>query len=75
MAKITNSFRLPREISDYLTSVADETGKSKTDVVVELLEASMEGRLLLRPRAGTNAFPAHQVEAGTVPEYPVLIAE
>lgn len=72
MATKQFNVRLPEHLHNYLDEVATG-GVPKTQFVIDLIEAAKEGRLLVRPRAGVNAFPGHQVEAGTVPEYPVLV--
>lgn len=48
-----------------------DTGR--TALVTSLLEALVEGRLIVQPRAGVNPFPAEEVQAGTVPENPISI--
>lgn len=64
--------RLPPDLLGWLTTHCDVEGRTKTDVVQELLEAKREGRLHLRP-PGPDPFPAEAVPAGTSPDHPLLI--
>jgi hypothetical protein len=71
--KIT-TFRLPPELLVQFTSYAKAHGVSKTYILETLIEALLEDRLTLCPRSGPNAFPAAEIEVGSTPHYPALIA-
>jgi len=75
MSKKQYNFRLDPSLMGWVNEhYADFGAASKTDLIENLLMALREGRLMVRPRSGPNAFPANEVEAGSVPEYPILIA-
>lgn len=68
------SLRLPKKLLDDFTAYAEANGVSKTHIMETLVEALLEGRLTMRPRSGPNAFPAEEMEIGSVPECPARIA-
>lgn len=75
MAKQQFNFRLDPDLIRWVDENAEALGaQSRTDLLEHLLMALREGRLLMKPRSGPNPFPAGEVEAGSVPEYPVLVA-
>lgn len=45
----------------------------RTALVQNLLEALVQGRIMITPKAGANAFPADEREAGLSPDFPALI--
>ena len=49
----------------------------RTALVVNLLEALVEDRVTITPRpvpAGSNPFPREEVEPGSSPDFPALVA-
>lgn len=48
-----------------------DTGRSA--LLVHLVEALLEGRITVHPRAGVNPFPANEVKPGDTPDFPALI--
>jgi hypothetical protein len=72
--RIITTIRLPPDLLKWARSYKKEHGVSVTHVIEELLEALREGRLMVRPRAGPSPFPREDIEAGSSPEYPILIA-
>lgn len=49
-----------------------DTGR--TGLITSLLEALVEDRLIVQPRAGSNPFPADEKEAGLSPSNPIFIS-
>jgi hypothetical protein len=47
--------------------------RSRTQLVVELLEALRDGRVYVRPPAGVNAFPEEEIASGESPDRPILV--
>ena len=73
MANTTQfNIRLPSGLFRWLQWYARTQTVSQTEVVRSLLEALQEGRVIIRPR-GPEAFPAEAIEAGSTPEFPLLI--
>lgn len=69
------AYRLHTELNEWLGEYAERLGVSRNAVIESLLIALREGRLREVPRAGPTAFPGEEeVEAGTTPEYPILVA-
>lgn len=66
--------RLPPDLLNWFRRYSKEHKVPMTEVVETLLDALREGRLQIRPRAAPSAFPRNDIEAGSTPEYPVLIA-
>jgi predicted transcriptional regulator len=52
---------------------AKPSDTGRTALIENLLEALVEGRIQVLPRAGKNAFPQEEVPAGETAENPVLI--
>jgi hypothetical protein len=48
-----------------------DTGR--TSLITGLLEALVEGRVTIQPKAGVNPFPAEEVYAGESPDLPITI--
>lgn len=66
--------RIDPHLKQWLSTYADAHGVRDTHIVTDLLVALQEGRLAVRPRLGPSAFPREDVEAGSTPDYPILVA-
>ena len=73
MAKAQFNIRLPEDLSSWLDGYSQAVGKSKTQVVTELLVALRGNRVFIQPRAGVNPFPANEVYPGESEGFPVLV--
>ena len=72
--RVLTSLRLPKKVLEDFGEFAEANSVSKTHIMETMVVALLEGRLVIKPPAGANAFPAEEIEAGSVPEYPLLIA-
>jgi len=75
MAKNLYSFRLPPDLVEWVDANTESLGAAtRTELVQSLLQALRENRLLIKPRAGANAFPANEVCPGESADYPILVS-
>jgi hypothetical protein len=73
MAKVQFNIRLPDDLSAWLDGYSQAAGKTKTQVVTDLLVALRGNRIFIQPRAGVNAFPANEVYPGESEGFPILV--
>jgi hypothetical protein len=73
MAKQMVAVRLEPDLLVWITRYAAAYGWDRTQLITELLVALREGRVDVRSRSGSNAFPVHEVQAGSTPECPIYI--
>lgn len=72
--RVMTTIRLPEDLLEWLRKFSEANHISNTKVIEDFLTAQREGRLLIRPRSGPSAFPREDVEPGSTPDYPILIA-
>ncbi len=72
--RVMTTIRLPPDLLAWGRVHSKAHNVSFTSLVEDLLTALREGRLAVRPRAGPSPFPREDIEAGSTPEYPILVA-